>query len=284
MKKITHRATPPPPPVDRMKGIKDFIELPHNKADLEAILGKRAPAFVVEVLQIISQDQQFQLADLQSLMNASKRAAMLGLSLDPSLHLAFICPWKDPHTGKMYAQFQIGWRGLVDLCQRTDKYKTINVTDVREGELKGKDGLSGEYTWDWNQAKERETLPVIGYVSYFKLLSGFEKTLYWPVEKIVEHAMKYSESFNRKEGHWITDFPGMAKKTVLKSNLHDWGPKSTELVIAIESDQGIITGTEGKIQYFDNPNTPGVKEQTNRKIKADAGLAALKDKLSIKKK
>lgn len=276
---------PVPPPVDKMTVIKTFLEDPQNKADFEAILGKRAPGFIVEVLQIISQDPKLQLADLQSLVNASKRAAMLGLSLDPSLDLAFICPWKEPGTGKMYAQFQIGWRGLVNLCQRTEKYKFIHVNDVRQGELKGKNGLTGEYDWEWNQdAQARALLPVTGYVSYFQLLSGFEKTIYWPVDQVTEHALKYSDSYNRKEGHWITDFPGMAKKTVLKSNLHDWGPKSTELVIAIESDQGIITGAEGKIQYFDNPNTPGTKEQATRKGKADAGLAALKNKLKPKTK
>lgn len=280
----TRNRTPPAPPVDKMKGIKDFIESGQNKADFEAILGKRAPGFIVEVLQIISQDVQLQLADIQSLVNAAKRAAMLGLSLDPSLQLAFICPWKESKTGKMYAQFQIGWRGLVDLCQRTDKYKTINVTEVREGELKGKDGLSGEYTWEWNQdMKIRVTLPVIGYVSYFKLLSGFEKTIYWTTEELVEHAVKYSESYNRKEGSWITDFPAMAKKTLLKTILHSWGPKSTELVIAIESDQGIITGAEGAVEYFDNPSTPTAKEQSSRKDKADAGLAALKKQLAKKK-
>jgi recombination protein RecT len=267
-------------PVDNMKVIKDFIESGQNKADFEAILGKRAPGFIVEVLQIISQDSQLQVADLQSLVNASKRAAMLGLSLDPSLHLAFIFPWKDPKTSKIYAQFQIGWRGLVDLCHRTDKYKIINVTDVREGELKGKDGLTGDYTWDWNQdVKIRETLPVIGYVSYFELSNGFKKSLYWTGEMLIEHATKYSESYSRKEGHWVTDFPAMARKTVLKSSLHDWGPKSTELVIAIESDQGIITGAEQKIEYLDNPNSPADKEQAKRKGKAAAGIEALKGKL-----
>lgn len=281
--KHTHRQTAPP--VDKMPVITTLLNSGPNKADFEAILGKRAPSFIVEVVQIISQDEKLQLADLQSLVNASKRAAMLGLSLDPSLHLAFLCPWKDPNTGKLYAQFQIGWRGLVNLCQRTEKYNFIHVNDVRQGELKGKDGLSGEYTWEWNQdAKARALLPVIGYVSYFKLLSGFEKTIYWTVEEVTEHALKYSESYNHKEGHWITDFPGMAKKTVLKSNLHDWGPKSTELVIAIESDQGIITGPEAKVQYFDNPNTSSVKEQATRKKKADEGLAALKDKLNPKNK
>lgn len=271
----------PPPPVDKMKVIKDFIESPVIGADFEAVLGKRAPGFIVGIIQLVSQDKQLQLADLQSLVNAAIRAAMLGLPLDANLHLAHIYPWKDRATGKVYAQFQIGWRGLVQLCQATDKYKTINVNDVRQGEYEGKDGLTGEYTWKWNQdGAVRYVLPVIGYVSYFKLLTGFEKTVYWTVEELNEHAAKYSESFNMKGGSWETDFPSMAKKTVLKDNLSKWGPKSTELAAAIEIDQAILTGTEGKVEYLDNPTNQD--EQKTRKVKAAKGLDALKAQLKKK--
>lgn len=275
--------TPPPAPADKLKVIKEYFDTAEVKASFETVLGKKGPGFIVGILQIVSQDEGLKLADLQSLFNATIRAAMLGLSLDPSLHLAHVSPWKEPATGKIFAQFQIGWRGLVELCQRTDKYETINVNDVRQGEYEGKDGLTGEFTWKWNQdVKARGTLPVIGYVSFFKLLSGFKKTVYWTVEELTEHAAKYSESFNRKDGSWFTDFAAMAKKTVLKTNLHNWGPKSTELAIALEIDQAIITGPDAKIEYLDNPNTPALKDINTRKKKAEAGLNALKDKLKKK--
>lgn len=279
MKKAQKKAVAPTL-VDKIKVIKEYFDTAEVKASFDAVLGKKSPGFIVGIIQLVSQDELLKLADLQSLFNASIRAAMLGLSLDPSLHLAHISPWKETGTGKVYAQFQIGWRGLVELCQRTDKYDIINVSDVREGEYGDKDGLTGEYTWKWNQdVKARGNFPVIGYVSYFRLLSGFRKTVYWTVEELQEHAAKYSESYTRKDGAWITDFPAMAKKTVLKNNLHNWAPKSTELAIALEIDQAIITGAEGKIEYLDNPNTP---EVINRKKKADAGLNALKAQLKKK--
>lgn len=271
------------PPVDKMTAIKAFFDSAEIKANFEDILGKKAPGFIVSILQIISVDERLKLADGQSVYNAAIRAAMLGLSLDANLHLAHIYPWKDGIKGLTYAQFQIGWRGLVQLCQRTDKFKTINVNDVRQGEYDGKDGLTGEYNWKWEQdATKRAALPVIGYVSYFKLLSGFEKTVYWTVEELKEHAEKYSESYHQKDGSWITDFPAMAKKTVLKDNLSKWAPLSTDLATAIELDQAIITG-DGKVQYMDNPTSPDNKEMNKRKNKADSGLASLKEQLAKKK-
>jgi recombination protein RecT len=283
-KAVTRGKTPPaPPPIDRMKVIKDYFDTAEVKASFDAVLGKRGSGFIVGILQIIWKDELLKRADLQSLFNATIRAAMLGLSLDDSLHHAHILPWTEPGTGKIYAQFQVGWRGLVELCQRTDKYETINVNDVREGEYDGKDGLTGEYTWKWNQdLAARGALPVIGYVSFFKLLSGFKKAVYWTVDELNEHAAKYSDSYNRKDGSWIKDFPSMAKKTVLKDNLSKWGPKSTELATALEIDQAIITGTEGKIEYLDNPNNDEAKEANNRKKRADAGLDALKAQLKKK--
>lgn len=270
-----------PPGLDKLKAIKEFIESPIIRADFDAILGKGAPGFIVGIIQLVSQDKQLQLADMQSLINAAIRAAMLGLPLDANLHLAHIYPWKEQGTGKIYAQFQIGWRGLVQLCQASDKYKTINVSDVRQGEYEGKDGLTGDYTWKWNQDQAaRASLPVVGYVSYFKLLTGFEKTVYWTIEELKEHAAKYSESFNMKGGSWETDFPSMAKKTVLKDNLSKWGPKSTQLATAIEIDQAILTGPEGKVEYLDNPTNQD--EQKVRKSKADKGLNALKAQLKKK--
>jgi recombination protein RecT len=287
MAKVSHtqrKNTPPPAhQVDKMGAIKEYFDTPEVKASFEAVLGKRALGYIVGILQIIWKDEQLKLADLQSLFNASIRAAMLGLSLDNSLQHAHILPWTDKNTGKVYAQFQVGWRGLVELCQRTDKYETINVNDVREGEYEGKDMLTGEYSWKWNQdVTARNASRLIGFVSYFKLLSGFKKTVYWTVEELNEHAAKYSESFNRKDGSWFIDFPSMAKKTVLKDNLSKWGPKSTELATALEIDQAIITGTEGKIEYLDNPTNGDTKELNNRKKKADDGLNALKAKLKKK--
>lgn len=278
--KKAHTKQPTPAPADKMKLIKEFIECQEIKKQFEDVCGKNAPGFIVGILQLVSQDERLQNADMQSLVNAAIRAAMLGLSLDNSLHLAHLLAWKEPTTGKVYAQFQIGWRGLVQLCQRTDKFKTINVNDVRAGEYEGKDMLSGEYSWKWEQDVAKRTgLQVIGYVSYFKLLSGFEKTVYWTLHELNEHAEKYSESYNQKDGSWVNDFPAMAKKTVLKDNLSKWAPLSADMATAIEIDQAIITGAEGKVEYLDNPNTPDLKEVNTRKNKAQAGLSALKAKL-----
>ena len=147
----------------------------------------------------------------------------------------------------------MGWRGLVELCLRSDKFEKINVTDVRAGELIGEDLLTGDCVFEWNtDHTKRMNLDIIGYVSFFRLLSGFNKMIFWRTEAVVDHAKRYSKTYASIDSGWSRNFTAMAKKTVLKDNLSKWAPLSIDMSRAIKVDQAVITG-EGKIQYMDNP-------------------------------
>ena len=143
----------------------------------------------------------------------------------------------------------MGYKGFVQLAMRSGQFKTINVTDVREGELRGVNRLTGELDIEWIN-EDREKLKVVGYIAHMKLINGFEKSLYMTEKQLRQHGNKYSQSMRRGYGLWKDDFDSMAKKTVLKLLLSKYAPLSTEMVKAVEADQAAIS-KEG-IKYIDN--------------------------------
>jgi len=256
--------TPPPPPAPEaepkdtgLKALKTYLNSAGIQQRFEQLLGKRAPGFIMSVLQIVSSNKDLVKCDIQSIYNAAATAAVLNLPLNNNLQFAHIVPYKDWKQGnKQFAQFQMGWRGFVQLAQRTGKYKTVNVTDVREGELKKRDRLAGAFEFEWEQDDiKRNALPIVGYVSFFALTDGFEKANYKTLDQIHAHARKYSKTYDRADGKWVTDFPAMASKTVLKELLANYGPLSIEMTEALKYDQAIITGDPGNLkpEYLDNP-------------------------------
>lgn len=184
----------------------------------------------------------------------------MNLPINPNLGFAYIIPYKSNKTGKYEAQFQMGYKGFIQLAQRSGQFKRINATDVREGELLGVNRLSGELNIEWiEDEKERNTKPVVGYIGYFKLLNGFEKELYMTVEELQSHGKKYSQSFKRGYGLWADEFDTMAKKTVLKLLISKYGALTTNLQEAILADQSAV-GEDG-YNYIDNkPEESEVKK------------------------
>ncbi len=159
------------------------------------------------------------------------------------------------HTAEM-ANLLVNDKGMIQLAMRSGQMKSINVRDVREGEVIGEDFVSGELQFKKLPDAERESAPVVGYVAYFKLLNGFEKMLYMTVEEATNHGKKYSQTFKstnsyiRDSSKWATDFDAMAKKTVLKLLLSRYAPLSVEMQEAIKSDQAVLS--EGEPRYVDN--------------------------------
>jgi recombination protein RecT len=163
------------------------------------------------------------------------------------------------------AQFQLGYKGFLQLAQRSGQFKTINSTDVKEGEIVSWDRMSGEIKFEWIQdSKERLSKKTVGYLSYFKLLNGFENGLYMTVEEIDAHAKKYSQTYKKYgTGLWKDEFEGMAKKTVTKLNLSKNAPLSIEMQKAVTSDQAVIKSdsfvheetVDVETQYVDNEET-----------------------------
>ena len=240
-------------PIQQTKAItsKEFFAQDIIKNKFTEILGKRAPAFVASVLQVISTNTLFAKADPMSIFNAAAVAATLDLPINNNLGFAYIIPYGGA------AQFQIGAKGFNQLAQRSGQFQTINATDVREGEIKSNNRLTGEIQFEWIQDEaERLNKKVVGYISYFKLLNGFEKPFYMSIEKLEAHGKKYSKNYSNANSLWKTDFPGMCLKTVIKLNLSKNAPLSIEMQTALKTDQAVIKNTDGTdVHYPDNATT-----------------------------
>ena len=223
---------------------------------LQQVLHEKKSSFVNNITALVSNSTSLQECQPMSLIYASLKATALDLPLDPNLGFAYVIPYKNNAKQVTEAQFQIGYKGFIQLAIRSGQFLLINVTDIRDGELTGENILTGEMTF--TRIPNREEKPVIGYAAYFKLTNGFSKTLYMTVGEVKAHAGRYSQTYSSKKDYvrnsskWTTDFDAMAKKTVLKLLLSKFAPLSVEMQTAIQNDQ-IVVDDQGEAQYLDNP-------------------------------
>lgn len=241
------------------------------KTKFQEMMGKRAAAFITSVLQITSQNEMLSTADPVSIYQSAAVAATLDLPLNNNLGFAYIVPYNSKQkdgTWKVVAQFQIGAKGFKQLALRSGQFLKINDTDVREGELKEYNRLTGEIVFEWIQdVKHRLSKPIIGYASYFQLLNGFEKTYYMTVDELKEHGLKFSQTFKKGFGLWKDDFDGMARKTVIKLNLSKNAPLSVDMQKAVVADQAIVNDAETEdVEYIDNDQEQDVKFEDLREL------------------
>lgn len=257
-----------PPDQKPIATSKELFSQQAIKDKFKEMLGKKAQPFIVSVLQVVASNELLKRADPNSVYNAAAVAATLDLPLNNQLGFAYIVPYntsvnrgsKDQPNWEtvVVAQFQIGYKGYIQLGQRTGMYKTINATPVFEGQLVEEDPLRG-YTFDW---KAKKSDKVIGYASFFALVNGFERTLYMTAEEVQAHGKRYSKSYQNKLSLWKTDPHTMPLKTVLKLNLSKYGPMSIELQKALVFDQAFIKDAETlDVDYLDNAEEPRSKEQ-----------------------
>lgn len=224
------------------------------RSKFEQVLGKNAAGFISSIISAVSTNPALAKAEPMSIISSAAIAASLNLPINPSLGFAYIVPYGTQ------AQFQIGWKGLVQLAMRSGQYKTLNIAKVPEGGIKSHNTITGEM--EFNSGIESEK--TIGYVLYFKLLNGFEKYFYMSREKCEAHGKKYSKSY--ASGQWAKDFDSMALKTVAKNGLARYGILSVAMQTAIEKDQAIEQ--DGQISYPDAPQEevkePIVKQESSR--------------------
>lgn len=217
---------------------------PKTQDYLQQVLAEKKSAFVNNITALVANDVKLQACEPISLMYAGIKATALDLPLDANLGFAYVIPYNNRKAGKTEAQFQMGYKGFIQLAIRSGQFKTLNVTDVKEGELKEVNLLTGEIAFEAHP--NRAELKTIGYVAYFRLINGFEKTLYMDAKEMEKHAKTYSQSygskndFTRKASKWTTDFDAMAKKTVIKLLLSRYAPLSVEMQSAITSDQAVM--------------------------------------------
>ncbi len=212
------------------------------KKRFEDMLDKQANGFITSLLNL--KQEKLKGCDNMTVLGSALKAASLKLPIDPNLGFAWIIPFKN--HGKLEAQFQVGYRGFIQMAQRSAQYKKLNVTEIYEGQLKSFNPLTEELELDLDN---KQSDAVIGYAAYFRLLNGFEKMVYWSKEKVTTHAKRFSKSFGN--GPWKTDFDAMARKTVLKNMLSTWGILSIDMQEAITSDSKIIKTNEDNYEVFD---------------------------------
>lgn len=256
------------------------------KKRFEEVLGKRAPAFITSVLQIVNANDMLKDADPVTVLNAAATAASMDLPLNQNLGFAYIVPYNVKQSDGSYrtmAQFQLGYKGFIQLAQRSGQFLTISSATVYEGQLIESNPLAG-FKFDWTVKSDK----VIGFVAYFKLINGFEKQLYMTVEQAKAHGVKYSQTFKKGFGLWKTDFEAMAHKTVLKLLLSRYAPLSIEMQKAIITDQAIVNDIDGQdVTYADN-EVPEVDKELERirllveDCKSSDDLATLKKQVGEK--
>lgn len=257
---------------NRQETFKQYASSPAIQNRFKEVLGAKAPQFVASVISAVNSNEMLQKAEPASVFGSAMIAASLNLSVVGTLGQAAIVPYKEnkwnKDTGewetKIKAQFQIMVRGLVQLGMRSGQYQTINADVVYEDEYVSEDLLTGEVTLRTVRGGQRdngEIDKIVGYFAYFKTTTGFQKTVYWTKERVMAHALRYTQSKEKKKdgsielkGAWATNFDGMARKTVLKNAINNYGPMSvdTQLAQAIIKDQ-LVTDENGESSYADNP-------------------------------
>ena len=246
-----------------------FIANPRTQDYLTTVLAEKKASFVNNLTALVSNNASLQVCKPDTLMFASLKATALDLPLDQNLGFAYVLPYKDGKTGTTSAQFQMGYKGFIQLALRTGQFKTLNATDVREGELIDENFVTGELTF--KKADNRESLPVIGYVAYFKLLNGFEKYHYMTLAEMKAHALRFSQTYRKGYGLWADKemFDSMAKKTVLKLLISKYAPLSVEMRDAIKADQAVLRDND-KVDYVDADEQvqPEVSESAKKKVEA----------------
>jgi len=222
------------------------------------ILGKNAPAFITSVLQAVNSNGNLSNSTPESVYNAAMVAATLKLPINNNLGFAYIVPYRVKQKDGQYvdaAQFQLGYKGFIQLAQRSGQVKKIYATEIYQDEILSADPLNGyEFTFV-NRGTKDQSPTIVGYAAKIVLLNGFESILYMTVDQLRQHGKKYSKTFDF--GIWKNDFDSMAKKTVLKLLLSKCAPLSIEMQKALITDQAVINNEEATdITYVDNEPKP----------------------------
>lgn len=233
------------------KTLRELFNNPIIKTKIEQLVGKNSATFATSVMQIANSNTMLRTADPTSIFNAACMAATLNLPLQNGLGFAYIVPFKNNKERKVEAQFQIGYKGFIQLAQRSGQFKRLVALPVYKKQLLKKDFING-FEFDWEQEPEKDENP-IGYYAYFKLVNDFSAELYMSHDDIVKHAQRYSQTFKKGFGVWHDNFEAMALKTVIKLLLSKQAPLSVEMQQAVLADQSVVKDVENQeFKYSDN--------------------------------
>ena len=241
--------------------VKGYLSDDKVKSKFNEVLGKKAPQFMTSITNAIGGNASLQKCEANSILSSALVAATYDLPIDSNLGFSALVPYWDSKNKVFHAQFQMMYKGFVQLAIRSGAYENMNVSEVYEDELELFNPITGELKLvtdfkNCTQRKEGKREKIVGYYAWFKLLTGFRKELYMTVDECRNHALQYSASYKQDinkgwtSSKWTTDFDAMAKKTVLKLLLSRWGVLSIDMQRAIQDDQKVYTTEEG--EYTDN--------------------------------
>ncbi len=216
---------------------------------------QRVSRFVTAITSAVSTNPALQDCDASTIVSAGLLGEGLNLSPSPQLGQYYLVPFNDRKNGRKVAQFQLGYKGYIQLAIRSGQYKKLNVLPIKEGELISFNPLEEEIEVKLiDDEVEREKAQTIGYYAMFEYTNGFKKAMYWSKAKMESHAEKYSMGYKAKKGYtfWEKDFDGMACKTMLRQLISKWGIMSIDMQKAVESDMGVVK-EDGSVDYLDAP-------------------------------
>lgn len=215
---------------------------------------KRAAAFVTAITSAVATNPGLMECDPGTILSAGLLGETLQLSPSPQLGQYYLVPFKDNKNGRSVAQFQLGYKGYIQLAIRSGQYKKLNALAIKEGELIKWDPLNEELEVKLIEDEaERAKTPTIGYYAMFEYLNGFRKEMYWSIEKMDAHAKEYSFAYKKGYGSsfWLKDFDSMAIKTMLRQLISKWGIMSIDFQKAYEADMGVVR-EDNSVDYVDN--------------------------------
>lgn len=205
----------------------------------EKMLGKKTNAFLSSLLTLTNQSKALQKCDPRTILSAASIAASLDLPVNPNLGFCWVIGYGTTAT------FQLGYKGLIQLAQRSGLMKSIICTEVYEGEIKNFNRFTETF-----EVGERTSDVIVGYYASFELVNGFKKCVYWSHDDVIKHAKKFSKSFG--SGPWQSDTTAMCKKVTLSSLLRTFAPLSTEMQMGISAeDQKVVVNDNGETEFMD---------------------------------
>jgi len=282
-------------------GITEFLNQEAVKNQVNQAVGKNAMRFVSSVISAVTVNPTLQECTNKSILSDALLGESLNLSPSPQLGQYYMVPYENKKEGVKVAQFQMGYKGYIQLAIRSGQYKKLNVLAIKEGELVRFDPLNEEIEVRLIEDEEkREQAKTIGYYAMFEYINGFRKAVYWSKRKMLDHADRYSQAFSKdakkiktfdfktkkevwkekvsfsdfesgnypKEDEWMyssfwyKDFDGMAFKTMLRQLISKWGIMSIDMINAMDADMSVIHDDSTK-EYVDNqPEDPAYADAT----------------------
>lgn len=218
---------------------------------------KRSAKFIAGISSAVATNPSLQECDAGTILSGALLGEALNLSPSPQLGQYYLVPFNDSKKNCKVAQFQLGYKGYIQLAIRSGQYTKLNVLAIKDGELIKYDPLNEEIEVKLIEDEEqRENTETIGYYAMFEYANGFRKSIYWTKSKMEKHALKYSKGYAAKKGYtfWEKDFDGMAYKTMLRQLISKWGIMSIDMQEAMIKDMAVVK-EDGTYDYIDNQPT-----------------------------